>query len=188
MKRFKTSGFLLTLVLAVSLGCSSTDGGTTGKRSGSPLDLASLLSGTWKAEGSDLRLEISSTGSLLTDGTYNLFAAAKGQIGGRTVNERAVISLEPGGGDVQVSMVPRFDLAATHLSDDVTKASEAELNAACNFALVSNPAGYSGQTLGGEACVRAVQGAVGRWNIEVTRDTLQISMSADQELVFRRVV
>lgn len=187
MKGFKTSGFLLILVLAVSLGCTSTDGAAPARRSVSPLDLASLLNGSWKAEDSDLRLEISSIGSSLTDGTYSLFAAATGQIGGRTVNERAVITLEQGRGDVQVSMVPRFNPAATHLSDDATKATEAERNAACNFVLAASPAGYSGQTLGGEACVRAIQGAVDQWNIEVTRDTLQLSMSSDQELVFRRV-
>lgn len=115
-----------------------------------------------------------------------MFASATGQAGGRTVNERAVISLEWDGNDTQVSVVPRFDPTITQLSD-IPEASPDEIRSACTFDLDPTQTGYSGQTRDGEACVRAVRGAVGRWNIEVTRDTLQLSMSDDQELVFRRV-
>jgi hypothetical protein len=176
---------LLPLVLAVSPGCASTDGAAQSGKGSSVLDLATLLNGSWQAEGSDLRLEISSTGSALTGGAYNLFASASGQAGDRTVNERAVIFLESQGGGVEVSVVPRFDPTVSELSD-VTQVSPAELRAACTFTLVPTRTGYSGQTRGGETCVRAVQGGVGQWNIEVTRETLRLSGSADQQLVFRR--
>ena len=145
-----------------------------------------MLNGSWRAEGSDLRLEIGSTGSALISGTYNLFASASGQVGDRTVNERAVTFLESGSGNVQVSVVPRFDPTVSELSD-VTQVSPDELRAACTFTLVPTRTGYAGQTRGGEACVRAVQGAVGQWNIEVSRETLRLYASADQQLVFRRV-
>jgi hypothetical protein len=149
------------------------------------LDVASMLTGSWKAEGSDLRLEISSIGQDTNNGTYNLFASASGQAGGRTVNERAMISLEWAGGDAQVSVIPRFDPTVSQLSDP-SKVSPDELRAACTFTLVPIRTGYSGQTRGGEACVRAVQGAVGPWNIEVGRETLRLYGSGDQQLVFRR--
>ena len=180
MKPYPMMRLLLALVLVASFGCAS------GQRGGSVvLDLASLLNGTWQVEGSDLRLRISSTGSALSGGAYNLFAVATGQAGGRTVNERAVIFVEQESGGVEVSVVPRFDPAVTELSD-VTEASQAELNAACTFTLRPTQTGYSGQTRGGETCVRAVQGAVGQWNIEVSRETLRLYQAGGQQLVFRR--
>jgi hypothetical protein len=184
LKQSKILRLVLPLVLVASFGCASADGaGRSGQ--GPVLDLASLLNGSWQAEGSDLRLEIGSTGSSLTSGAYNLFASASGQAGDRTVNERAVIFLEAESGGVEMTVVPRFDPTVTELSD-VTEVSAAELRAACTLTLAPTQTGYSGESLGGEACVRAVQGAVGRWNIEVTRETLRLYGSGDQQLVFRR--
>lgn len=184
MKRSKLSRLGLTLALAAFLGC-ATDGAERSGKVSSVLDLASMLSGNWQEEGSDLRLEISSTGSALNGGTYELFASASGQANGRAVSERAVIALEWEGDDAEVSVVPRFDRTVTMLSD-VTQPSAAEINAACTLTMVPTRDGYSAETRGGETCLRAVQGAIGRWNIEVTRDTLRLFGSGDQQLVFRR--
>lgn len=187
MKRSKISCLGLILVAAASLSCASTNEPGSGSRGRSVLDVASMLSGSWKAEGSDLRLEISSIAQdATTREPYQLFASATGQVGGRTVNERAVISLEWDGDDTQVSVVPRFNPAVTQLSD-VSEVSPDELRAACTFDLDPTQTGYSGETQGGEACVRAVQGAVGEWHIEVTPETLQLASAGNQQLLFRRV-
>ena len=188
MKQSNVSRLLLILVLAAALGCgsTSTNTATPDARGSSVLDVATMLSGHWKAEGSDLRLNISSIGQGPDIWSYNLFATATGQAGGRTVNERAMISLEWNGGNGLVSVIPRFDPAVTVLSDP-SQVSPDELRASCTFPMAPIQTGYSGQTQGGEACVRAVQGAVGPWNIEVTRETLRIYSSGDQQLVFRRV-
>jgi len=188
MKRTKILCLGLTLVLAFSLGCASTNTNEagTGTRGRSVLDVVSMLSGSWKAEGSDLRLEIASIAQEVTArAPQELFASVTGRVGGRTVNERAVISLEWDGDDTQVSVVPRFDPTLTQLSDIPTATPE-ELGSVCTFDLNPTQTGYSGETRGGEACVRAVQGAIGEWNIEINRETLRLTQSGEQ-LVFRRV-
>lgn len=192
MKSFRFPAPLLALILTVLAGCASGSGtqpsGQDGGGSG-VLSLVNLLNGRWQAEGSDLTLDITSAGTNTSGQVFNLFASTTGSLGDRNVSERAVLHLEWEGGDVEVSVIPR-GAAVTALSPEVTRVSEAELRAACTFTMVPTGDGYSGQTQGGETCARAIQGAVGQWRIQVSRDTLQLSSASggagQQQLTFRK--
>lgn len=176
---------LLVLILAVLAGCASGNGTQPGEQRSGVLDLATMLTGRWQAEGSDLTLDIASAGANTSGQVFNLFASTTGRLGDRSVSERAVLHLEWEGGDVQVSVIPRGP-TVTALSPEVTQVSEAELRAACTFIMVPTRSGYVGETRGGETCARAIQGAVGQWRIEATREILRLSSGTDQQLVFRK--
>lgn len=186
MKSSRISTPLLVLILTALAGYASGNGTQpSGQQSSGVLGLANLLTGRWQAEGSDLTLDINSAGANTSGQVFNLFASTTGRLGDRSVSERAVLHLEWEGGDVQVSVIPR-GATVTALSPEVTQVSEAELRAACTFTMVPTRSGYVGEPRGGETCAQAIQGAVGQWRIEATRETLRLSSGADQQLVLRK--
>lgn len=191
MKSIRVVNLSLSLLLILSAGCAGTGaggdrtGGAQSGGSGSPaLNLATMLTGQWQAEGSGLRLDISTIES--TGRTSNLFASATGTTGERTVNERAVLRLEAEGKDINVAVIPK-NATVTPLSPEATQVTAAEVRAACSFYLEQSYQGYAGETRGGETCARAIQGATGLWRIVITADTLRLQNDAGQRLELRKV-
>lgn len=192
MKPYNRCSFLPILLLTglVALtACASR--GTKGDRPtgarGPAFDVASLLSGTYRLQNGDsnLRLDVSSTSGVGSN--FELLATASGRYGGRSVSEQGVIVLESAGPDVRMSIIPHFGEPVTVLSPDLTDFSQSELGAACTLHLQSDERGWAGATEGKGACVRAVGGAVGQWQVEIVPGTIRFSdPGTRQVLVFQK--
>ncbi|HEX7186091.1 MAG TPA: hypothetical protein VF756_29970 [Thermoanaerobaculia bacterium] len=181
--------FLFAVATGLALWGGCAGGGSSRGSGGTPeVRLASMLTGSYQAEGTDLRLDIGSLGKTVGAEGYRLFARVTGRNGGQNVREQGVVRLDTEGGDVLVTLIPHFDATITELSPNVGQFSPAELNAACDLYLRPAQGGYAGATQGSGTCIRAVGGAVGQWSVTVQPDTIRLSGSqAGQELVFRRI-
>lgn len=192
MKPYNHRSLLPILLLAGLVALAACASGGTGQdRSagarGPAFDVASLLSGTYRLHNGDsnLRLDISSTGGVGSE--LELLATASGRYGGRNVNEQGVIVLESAGPDVRMSIVPHFGEPVTVLSPNLTEFSQSELGSACTLHLQSDERGWAGATQGKGACVRAVGGAVGQWQVEILPGTIRFSdPGTRQVLVFQK--
>jgi hypothetical protein len=176
--------FLLALLIALAACASGT--GSDRRVTGSTSELASMLAGRYQAEGTGLHLDITTTGTPLGEGV-NLFATLTGEHDGQNVREQALVNLRNDAGDILVTIVPEFDPTASALAPGGIETSQLELNSACTVYLEPVRQGYEGTTSGSGACIRAVQGALGQWTIEVQDDTIRLSSLRDrqQTLVFR---
>lgn len=185
MKTFHCS-FLIALLVALAA-CAS-GAGSDRRVTGSTTELASMFTGRYEAVGSGLRLDVASTGAAtgLGEGT-NLFATIAGTLDGQNVREQAVLNLVNDAGDIRMTIVPEFDPTASPLAPGGIASSQLELNSACVVYMQPVREGYEGSTRGTGTCVRAVQGAVGEWTIQVQADTIRFTNLRNQEqtLVFR---
>lgn len=184
MKKFQCS--LLTALLVACVACASS-AGSDRRVTGSTTDLASMLTGRYQAEGTGLRLDIGSTGSTALREGLSLFATITGTLDGQNVREQAILHLENAAGDIQMTVVPEFDPTASPLAPGGIETSQLELNSACTVFMQPVRQGYEGTTRGTGTCVRAVQGAVGDWAIQVQPDSIRLTnlRNREQTLVFR---
>lgn len=179
----------LAAALFALIGCASGDrAGTAGGRTGSDAawNVASMLSGTYQAEGSDLRLDISGANTPVGSEGLNLFARASGRYGERNVSEQGVVHIENQAGDVLVAYIPRFDPTITALSPGATNVTASEIRAACTVYLGSSGQGYSGRTSGTTSCAQAIGGAVGEWAVEVQPGLIRFTTQGQEPIVFRK--
>lgn len=181
----------LGIALLVWSGCASdnrTGAGAGGGRTGatSAWSVASLISGTYRAEGSDLRLDISGADTAVGSEGINLFARASGRYGERTVSEQGVLRVENQAGDVMLAYIPRFNPTVTALSPGATDVSAAEINSACTVYLGPSGQGYAGTTSGTTSCARAIGGAVGEWGVEVQPGVIRFTSRGQEPIVFRK--
>lgn len=181
----------LGAALLVWSGCASgnrTGANAGGGRTGatSAWSVASMLSGTYQAEGSDLRLDISGADTPVGSEGVNLFATASGQYGERNVREQGVLHIENQAGDVFVAYIPRFDPTTTALSPGATNVSASEVSSACSFYLAPAAQGYAGQTRGATTCARAIGGAVGEWGVEIQPGMIRLTSQGQPPIVFRK--
>lgn len=176
----------LAAALFALIGCASGDraGGRTG--SNAAWNVASMISGTYQAEGSDLRLDISGAGTPVGSEGINLFATASGRYGERNVREQGVVHIENQAGDVLVAYIPRFDPTITALSPGATNVTASEIRAACTVYLGSSGQGYSGRTSGTTSCAQAIGGAVGEWAVEVQPGMIRFTTQGQEPIVFRK--
>jgi hypothetical protein len=190
---FSRLGVFIPVVLILLLGCASSGGdrassGSSGKSRGSgpASHVASMISGTYRLQepDSDLRLTISSTGG--TGQMLDLFASARGSVGGRNVSEQGVLHLESEGPDARVIYTPHFDPTITLVSPTLNEFSPAETAAACSLVLRPDAGGWEGDTEERGTCVRAIGGAVGRWRMEIREGEIRLHDREGQPLVFRR--
>jgi hypothetical protein len=183
MKKIHCS-FLIALLVTIAACASGT--GSNRRVTGSTSELASMLAGRYQAEGTGLRLDISSLGTRVGEGGLHLFTTVTGALGGQSVQEAAVLHLENDGGDIRVTIVPELDSTASPLSPGSIQSSQLELNSACVVYLQPVRQGYEGTTEGSGTCIRAIQGATGQWTIQVQDDTIRLTGVKDrQTLVFR---
>lgn len=196
MKHFHPSKILVLLLISLTpiltgilTGC-ATSGGQGSPSAGAlgpASDVATLLSGTYRLqdEGSNLRLDISSTGG--TGSTLDLLATTSGTYEGRSINEQGGLRLATTGPDVRMTVIPRFGEAVTTATRGVNDFSPAEMQAACDVYLRSGEQGWTGTTLGSGDCIRAVGGAAGQWQVEILPGTIRfIDVATRQALVFQK--
>lgn len=179
----------LVVALLAGSGCASdTRAGAGGGRTGatSAWSVASMISGTYQAEGSDLRLDISGADTAVGSEGINLFARASGRYGERTVSEQGVLHIENQAGDVMLAYIPRFNPTITSLSPGATDVSAAEVNSACTVYLGPSGQGYAGRTSGTTSCARAIGGAVGEWGVEVQPGLIRFTSRGQEPIVFRK--
>ncbi|HKV07286.1 MAG TPA: hypothetical protein VJ725_04045 [Thermoanaerobaculia bacterium] len=196
MQTLRSSRFFLTCLAAALFtfaGCASgdrtgTNGNAGGNRTGatSAWSVASLISGTYQAEGSDLRLDIRGADTPVGSEGINLFATAAGRYGERNVREQGVVHIENQAGDVLLAYIPRFDPTITALSPGATDVTASEVRAACTVYLGRSGQGYSGRTSGTTSCAQAIGGAVGDWAVEVQPGMIRFSTRGQQPIVFRK--
>lgn len=193
MKHSNPSKILVLLLIssltAVLTGCATggSQGGSSDGARGPAFDVATLLSGTYRLqdEGSNLRLDISSTGGV--GSTFNLLATTSGTYAGRNVNEQGGLRLATAGPDVRMTVIPRFGEAVTAATPGINDFSPTELRSACEVYLRSDERSWTGTTLGSGDCVRAVAGAAGQWQIEIQPGTIRfVDVATKQALVFQK--
>jgi hypothetical protein len=187
--------FCLAAALFALIGCASGDRAGTGSnanagggRTGatSAWSIASMLSGSYQAEGNELRLDISGTDTAIGSEGVNLFATASGRYGERNVREQGVLHIENQAGDVMLAYIPRFDSTITALSPGATQVSASEISSACTVYLGPSGQGYAGRTSGTTSCARAIGGAVGEWGVEVQPGMIRFTSRGQQPIVFRK--
>lgn len=183
----RSSRFTLACLAALFAltGCASRDAGAPAGSSAA-WEVASMISGTYQAEGSDLRLDIRGADTPVGSDGINLFARASGRYGERNVSEQGVVHVENQAGDVLVAYIPRFDPTITALSPGATNVTASEIRAACTVYLGSSGAGYSGRTSGTTSCAQAIGGAVGEWAVEVQPGMIRFTTEGQQPIVFRK--
>lgn len=173
---------LIGLALAAWFGAASS------VRAASPVsDIANILSGTFhgSSPGNELRLDFRPVPSD-PDHLFDLFIEISGTYLGGTVKRQGLIRLETQGQGVYVGYVPHFNPTVTALSPDVARFTESETNAACSFALAVAGDGFSGQTTG-STCSFALQGARGKWSVELEPGSIRLrNVESGETLRFRR--
>jgi hypothetical protein len=151
--------------------------------------IASILSGTFEGStpGNHLRLNTNPV-NLDPAHPYDLFLQVSGQFEKTSVAQQGVIRLETQGRDIYFTYIPHFNPAVTSLSLDAGRFTERELTSACSFVLNPKGDGFVGDTLGTTSCALAMQGAVGKWSIELEPGNFRLRNTVSgQTLRFRQV-
>jgi hypothetical protein len=149
---------------------------------------ASILSGTFvgSTPGNELRLDLK---SIATDPQhlYDLFFECTGKYQGENVRRQGLIRLETQGSGVYLGFIPHFDATVTAFSDQATRFTETEANAACGLTLSTRGDGFAGETPAG-GCALAMRGALGKWTVEIEPGSFRIrNVESGETLRFRRV-
>lgn len=178
---------LLAALALIATGCAGGGAASSGAvGSGPASDVASLLNGTYRLQegDSDLRLDISSTSGV--GSSYSLLATASGRLDGRSISEQSVIRLQTEGPDVMMTIIPQFGEPESQLSPDVNQPSQREIQGACTLYLRPYDEGWAGAPPGTGACVQAIAGATGQWQVEVQPGVIRFSDPAsNRTLEFR---
>lgn len=149
-------------------------------------DVASLLNGTYRLQEGDsnLRLDISSTSGV--GSRYELLATASGTYEGRSVSEQSTLQIQTEGPDVLMNIIPRFGEPVTQVSPDVGELSQREIQGACTLYLRPYDEGWAGAAPGTGACVQAITGATGQWQMQIEPGVIRFSdPRSNRTLVFR---
>lgn len=179
---------LLVVLGLTAYGCASGSGAArnAARGSGPASDVASLLNGTYRLQegNSDLRLDISSTSGV--GSRFELLATASGTYKGRGVSEQSTLQIQTEGPDVLMNIIPRFGEPVTQLSPDVDQLSQREIQGACTLYLQPYDEGWAGAAPGTGACVQAITGATGQWQIQIEPGVIRFSDPGNNRmLVFR---
>jgi hypothetical protein len=137
--------------------------------------IASILSGTFEGStpGNSLRLDIT-TITVDPNHPYDLFLRVSGQFEKTNVQQQGLIRLETQGNDIYFTYIPHFNPTVTALSMDAGRFTERELTSACSFVLKPKGDGFVGDTLGTTTCALAMQGAFGKWSLELEPGNLRV--------------
>lgn len=149
--------------------------------------IARILSGTFEGStpGNRLTLDVSSV-TVDPDHPYDLFLRVSGQFEKTNVMQQGLIRLETQGNDIYFTYIPHFNPTVTALSMDAGRFTERELNSACSFVLKPRGDGFAGDTLGTTSCALAMQGAIGKWSLELEPGNLRLqNVDSAETLRFR---
>jgi hypothetical protein len=157
---------------------------------GDAAKVASVLMGTYQlqGEGSDVRLQIESSGGTADSG--NLLATLSGQLQGRDLNQQGIIHLDNQGSQVLMSLTPRLTQGPEAAAKPAGQVSSTEMQAACNLYLQPSGMGWTGTTQDPGNCVKALGMAnqqVGQWQLQVLTGELRVTdATSKQTLVFQK--
>jgi hypothetical protein len=181
MKRLLTAATILTVALTTSASALPSDSRI--------YDIAALLSGIFEGStpGNHLRLDI--TGVTLEPAhPWDLFLSVSGKFETTNVSQRGVIRLETQGKDIYFTYIPHFSPQITALSADAGRFTERELTSACSFVMRPKGDGFVGETLGTTSCALAMQGATGKWSVEIEPGNLRVrNTDSGETLRFQQV-
>lgn len=152
-------------------------------RGGNVLDLASMLSGTWKGAtpGNELTATIVGTGFSGSSLEYNLSTTVIGKYQSTNVWLQGVLHVENQGRDLFIAYVPHFNPASGGLGFGALRFTREELASACSFYLAPAGDGFAGDTRGSATCARAIRGAIGKWSVQAEPGTIRIQSEKSGE-------
>lgn len=138
-------------------------------------EAASILSGIFEGSTPGNHLTLNITGLTIDPAhPFDLFLQVTGKFENTNVSQRGVIRLESQGRDVYFTYIPHFNPVITALSADAGRFTERELTSACSFVIKPKGDGFIGDTLGTTSCALAIQGATGRWSLELEPGNLRV--------------
>ncbi|HKA36264.1 MAG TPA: hypothetical protein VKH43_05555 [Thermoanaerobaculia bacterium] len=181
MKRMRIAPIALIALLAGAGAASAADT--------SPVaSIATILSGTFQGStpGNELRMDLR---SIPTDAEhpYDLFLEVTGKYQGQSVRRQGLLRLETQGSGVYVGYIPHFDATVTALSDQATRFTESEANAACGISMNARGDGFAGETPAA-GCAIALRGVLGKWTLEIEPGSVRVRETTSGEtLRFKRV-
>jgi len=149
--------------------------------------IATILTGKFEGStpGNRLALDISNI-TVDPNHPYDLFLRVNGQFENTNVQQQGMIRLETQGNDIYFTYIPHFNPTVTALSMDAGRFTERELTSACSFVLKPKGDGFAGDTLGTTTCALAMQGAVGKWSLELEPGNLRLqNVDTSETLRFR---
>src|SRR5580765_3023077 len=181
MKRLRIAAIALIASLAGIGAASAADS--------SPVaSIASILSGTFQGStpGNELRLDLR---SIPTDAEhpYDLFLEVSGKYQGQSVRRQGLLRLETQGSGTYLGYIPHFDATVTALSDQATRFTESEANAACGISMNAAGDGFAGETPA-SGCAIALRGVLGKWTLELEPGSIRVrEVKSGETLRFKRV-
>jgi hypothetical protein len=152
-------------------------------RGANVLDVANMLSGSWKGStpGNELNASVLGTGFTGSSLTYNLSTTVIGKYRDTNVWLQGVIHLENQGRDVFIAYIPHFNPAAGNIGLQALRFTRQELDSACSFYLSPAGDGYEGDTRGSVTCARAIRGAVGKWSLQIEPGSIRLRSAQSGE-------
>lgn len=193
--RHSTLALVLLAALAAGLGGQSSaaaqkeDQKGSATRHGDAAEVASVLMGTYRLQGtdSDVRLQIESSGGTADSG--NLLATVSGRFQGRDLNQRGILHLDNQGDRVLMTLTPRLTQGPEASAKPSGQVSSTEMRAACSIYLQSAGQGWTGTTQDPGNCVKALamNMDVGQWQFQLMPQEIRVTdATSKQTLVFEK--
>jgi len=197
MKRHRHSTLALVLLAALAAGLGGRSSAAAQKedrkgsatRHGDAAEVASVLMGTYRLQGtdSDVRLQIESSGGTADSG--NLLATLSGRFQGNDLNQQGVIHLDNQGSQVLMSLTPKLTQGPEAAAKPSGQVSSTEMRAACTLYLQPSGQGWTGTTRDPGNCVKALamNRDVGQWQFQLLPQEIRVTDSTSkQTLVFEK--
>lgn len=158
-------------------------------RHGDAAEVASVLMGTYRLQGSDsdVRLQIESSGGTADSG--NLLATLSGRFQGNDLNQQGIIHLDNQGSQVLMSLTPKLTQGPEAAAKPSGQVSSTEMRAACSLYLQPAGQGWTGTTQDPGNCVKALamNRDVGQWQFQLTPQEIRVTdATSKQTLVFEK--
>jgi hypothetical protein len=196
MKRPRHSTLALILLAglvwqgsAVAQAAQKEDQKGSSTRHGDAAEVASVLMGTYRLQGSDsdVQLQIASSGG--TDDSGNLLATLSGRFQGNDLNQQGIIHLDNQGSQVLMSLTPKLTQGPEATAKPSGQVSSTEMQAACTLSLQPAGHGWTGTTKDPGNCVKALamNRDVGQWQLQLTPQEIRVTdATSKQTLVFAK--
>jgi hypothetical protein len=200
MKRHRHSTLALILLAALAAGvgwqgsamaqaAQKEDQKGSATRHGDAAEVASVLMGTYRLQGSDanVQLQIESSGGTADSG--NLLATLSGRFQGNDLNQQGIIHLDNQGSRVLMSLTPKLTQGPEAAAKPSGQVSSTEMRAACSLYLQPSGQGWTGTTQDPGNCVRALamNRDVGQWQFQLTPQEIRVTdATSKQTLVFEK--
>ena len=156
-------------------------------RHGDAAEVASVLMGTYRLQGSeaDVRLQIESSGGTADSG--NLLATLSGRFQGNDLNQQGIIHLDNQGSQVLMSLTPKLTQGPEAAAKPSGQVSSTETGAACSLYLQPSGQGWTGTTRDAGNCMKALamNQDVSQWQFQLLPGEIRVTeATSKQTLVF----